>query len=164
MSVGYSGRPQAAKLGLRSGQRVYLDHAPAGWDLADPPDGLIDAGPEGPADVIIAFFTAAADIGVAIGGLGRRIFPAGALWVAWPRRAGGHRSDITDDVIREHALPTGLVDVKVAAIDEDWSGLRLVWRVEHRDLSWRHGFLLTLKASPTRLGGRARGRTGRRAG
>jgi hypothetical protein len=54
------------------------------------------------------------------------------LWVAWPRRAGGHRSDITDTVIREHALPMGLVDVKVAAIDEDWSGLRLVWRVENR--------------------------------
>ena len=65
-------------------------------------------------------------------GLARRIYPAGALWVAWPRRAGGHSSDITDNVIREHALPIGLVDVKVAAIDDDWSGLRLVWRVENR--------------------------------
>jgi hypothetical protein len=173
VSVGYSGRPQAAKLGLRSGQRVYLDHAPAGWELAGPPDGLIDAGPDGAADVIIAFFTAAVELGGAIEGLARRIYPAGALWVAWPRRAGGHRSDITDTVIREHALPIGLVDVKVAAIDEDWSGLRLVWRVEHRGLSrgglgrpgvrWRRGFLLTLKASPIRPGGRARGRTGRRA-
>ena len=62
----------------------------------------------------------------------RRIYPAGALWVAWPRRAAGHRSDITDAVIREHALPIGLVDVKVAAIDDDWSGLRVVWRTEHR--------------------------------
>ena len=133
MSPGYSGRPQAAKLGLRSGQRVSLHHAPAGWDLADPPDGLIDAGPDGPADVIIAFFTAAAALeSEDLDGLARRIYPAGALWVAWPRRAGGHRSDITDNVIREHALPIGLVDVKVAAIDQDWSGLRLVWRVEHR--------------------------------
>ena len=57
---------------------------------------------------------------------------AGAVWAAWPRRAGGHRSDITDNVIREYALPIGLVDVKVAAIDDDWSGLRLVWRVENR--------------------------------
>ena len=65
-------------------------------------------------------------------GLARRIYRAGALWVAWPRRAGGHSSDITDNVIREHALPIGLVDVKVAAIDDDWSGLRLVWRVENR--------------------------------
>ena len=131
-SSGYSARPQAVKLGLRSGQRVYLHRAPSGWDLADPPDGLTDAGPDGPADVIIAFFTAAASIPAELEGLARRIYPAGALWVAWPRRAGGHRSDITDTVIREHALPMGLVDVKVAAIDEDWSGLRLVWRVENR--------------------------------
>ena len=131
-SSGSSGRPQAGKLGLRSGQRVYLHRAPSGWDLADPPDGLTDAGPDGPADVIIAFFTAAAAIPAELAGLARRIYPAGALWVAWPRRAGGHRSDITDNVIRELALPMGLVDVKVAAIDEDWSGLRLVWRVENR--------------------------------
>jgi hypothetical protein len=132
-SPGYSGRPQAAKLGLRAGQLVYLHHAPSGWDLADPPDGLIEAGPDGPADVIIAFFTAASALESGeLEGLARRIYPAGALWVAWPRRAGGHRSDITDTVIREHALPIGLVDVKVAAIDEDWSGLRLVWRVENR--------------------------------
>jgi hypothetical protein len=129
---GYSGRPQAAKLGLRPGQRIYLHHPPPGWDLADPPDGLTDAGPDGAADVIIAFFRAAGDIGAEFGGLARRIYPAGALWVAWPRRAGGHHSDITDTVIREKALPLGLVDVKVAAIDDDWSGLRLVWRVENR--------------------------------
>jgi hypothetical protein len=131
-SPGYSGRPQAAKLGLRPGQRVYLHHPPAGWDLADPPDGLIDAGPDGPADLIIAFFRARAVIAGELDGLARRIYPAGALWVAWPRRAGGHHSDITDNVIRSEALPMGLVDVKVAAIDDDWSGLRLVWRVENR--------------------------------
>jgi len=132
VSPGYAGRPQAAKLGLRAGQRIHLHQAPPGWDLADPPDGLIDAGPDGPADVIIAFFSAAGDLDGELGGLARRIYPAGALWVAWPRRAGGHRSDITDTVIRSGALPLGLVDVKVAAIDEDWSGLRLVWRAENR--------------------------------
>jgi hypothetical protein len=126
------GRSQAGKLGLKPGQRVHLEHAPAGWDLADPPSGLVPADPDGAADVIIAFFRAAAEIGAQIGELGQRIYPAGALWAAWPRRAGGHRSDITDNVVREYALPIGLVDVKVAAIDDDWSGLRLVWRVEHR--------------------------------
>jgi len=132
-SSGRAGRPQAVKLGLRAGQRVRLHHPPPGWDLADPPDGLTDAGPDGPADVIIAFFTAAADLESGdLDGLARRIYPAGALWVAWPRRAGGHRSDITESFIRDQALPIGLVDVKVAAIDEDWSGLRLVWRVENR--------------------------------
>ena len=133
---GYSGRPQAVKLGLRPGQRVHLHHPPAGWDFADPPDGLLDAGPAGPADLIIAFFRSRAMIAGELDGLARRIYPAGALWVAWPRRAGGsiqsRRSDITDTVIRAEALPLGLVDVKVAAIDDDWSGLRLVWRVEHR--------------------------------
>jgi hypothetical protein len=134
-SSGRAGRPQAVKLGLRAGQRVHLHHPPPGWDLADPPDGLTDAGPDGPADVIIAFFGAQAAIADELGGLARRIYPAGALWVAWPRRAAGHRSDITDNAIRADALPIGLVDVKVAAIDDDWSGLRLVWRVEYRDAS-----------------------------
>ena len=132
MPPGYSARPQSGKLGLRSGQRVWLHGAPTGWDLTDPPGGLTDAGPDGPADVIIAFFSSQALLADSLDGLARRIYPDGALWVAWPRRAAGHRSDITDNVIREHALPLGLVDVKVAAIDEDWSGLRLVWRVQNR--------------------------------
>jgi len=100
--------------------------------LADPPDGLVDADPDGPADLIIAFFRAADEIAGTLADLARRVYPAGALWAAWPRRAGGHRSDVTDTVIRQQALPIGLVDVKVAAIDDDWSGLRLVWRVENR--------------------------------
>ena len=58
----------------------------------------------------------------------RRIYPEGALWVAWPRRAAGHQSDLTDTVVRREGLALGVVDVKVAAIDEDWSGLRFVWR------------------------------------
>ena len=130
--AGYSGRSQAGKLGLKAGQRVVLHEAPDGWALTDPPDGLAGAGPAGEADVILAFFTEAGEIGRQLGGLARRIFPAGALWIAWPRRAAGHRSDITDTVVREHVLPLGLVDVKVAAIDEDWSGLRVVWRTENR--------------------------------
>jgi hypothetical protein len=130
--AGYSGRSQAAKLGLKPGQRIAIVNRPAGWAPADPPDELEDAGPSGPAHIVIAFFTASAEIPAQLPGLAQRIFPAGAIWAAWPRRAGGHRSDITDNVIREHALPLGLVDVKVAAIDDDWSGLRLVWRVENR--------------------------------
>ena len=129
---GRPGRTQAAKLGLRPGQRIHLHHPPPGWDLTDPPDRLVDAGPDGPADLIISFFSAAIEIAAELDRLARRVCPDGALWVAWPRRAGGHRSDITDNVIRREALPIGLVDVKVAAIDDDWSGLRLVWRAENR--------------------------------
>jgi hypothetical protein len=135
--AGSSGRPQAAKLGLKAGKRVGLAGVPPGWALTDPPDGLDEPGPAGEADVILAFFTEADEISRQIGDLGRRIYPAGALWIAWPRRTAGHRSDITDNVIREIVLPLGLVDVKVAAIDEDWSGLRMVWRTENRRLRTR---------------------------
>jgi hypothetical protein len=111
---------------------VSLDDPPADWSLADPPDGLEYVDGAGAADVIIAFFARADDIGLRLPALAERIYPDGAVWAAWPRRAGGHTSDITDNVVREHALAIGLVDVKVAAIDADWSGLRLVWRVANR--------------------------------
>jgi len=130
--AGYSGTRQARKLGLKPGLRVALDGAPDGWDLRDPPDGLLAADDDGGADVVIAFFRAQAEIAVRLPALARLVFPAGAIWAAWPRRAAGHDSDITDNVVRQFALDLGLVDVKVAAIDADWSGLRLVWRTENR--------------------------------
>ena len=132
MTAGYSGTRQARKLGLKPGQRVALDDPPAGWSLLEPPDGLLAPDAGGPADVIVAFFRAEAELAGRLPGLARRVYPAGALWAAWPRRAAGHDSDITNNVVRRHALGLGLVDVKVAAIDEDWSGLRLVWRTERR--------------------------------
>jgi len=130
--AGYSGTPQARKLGLKPGQRVALDDPPGGWGFQDPPAGLDAPGPDGAADLIVAFFRAEVEIPGRLPALARRIFPAGMLWAAWPRRAAGHDSDITDNILRRHALELGLVDVKVAAIDEDWSGMRLVWRVSNR--------------------------------
>jgi hypothetical protein len=132
-----SGTPQARKLGLKPGMRAVLDGAPEGWALDDPPGGLLRADPgtaedAGAADVIIAFFRAADEIPRRLPSLSRRIFPAGAVWALWPRKAAGHVSDITDNVLRSCALELGLVDVKVAAVDEDWSGLRLVWRTSNR--------------------------------
>jgi hypothetical protein len=127
-----SGSPQARKLGLKPGQRLSLDNPPPDWSLIDPPvDFTAVASPEA-ADLIIAFFTTAGQIPDRLPDLVDRIYPSGALWIAWPRRAGGHDSDITDNVIRREALAHGVVDVKVAAIDDDWSGLRFVWRTEHR--------------------------------
>lgn len=132
-----SGTPQARKLGLKPGMRVALDEPPEGWALDDPPGGLLRADPGSArdadaADVIIAFFRAAGEIPGRLPSLSRRIFPAGAVWALWPRKAAGHVSDITDNVLRSSALELGLVDVKVAAVDEDWSGLRLVWRTSNR--------------------------------
>jgi hypothetical protein len=132
MAAGYSGTPQARKLGLKPGQRVALDHPPAHWRLTEPPPELTHVEAREPADVVISFFGAARELPDRLPGLVKRIYPAGALWVAWPRHAGGHHSDITDNVIREQALPLGVVDVKVAAIDDDWSGIRLVWRLANR--------------------------------
>jgi hypothetical protein len=112
--------------------RVALDEPPDDWDFSDPPDGLVPPDADGAADVVIAFFRAAAEIADRLPAQARRIFPAGAVWALWPRRAAGHDSDITDNVVRAFALDLGLVDVKVAAVDEDWSGLRLVWRTVNR--------------------------------
>jgi hypothetical protein len=131
MTSGYSGTPQARKLGIKTGLRVALEHAPDGWALDDPPP-YEDATGAGPADVIVSFVRRAADLAPQVAAAKDRIFPAGALWLAWPRRAGGHVSDVTENAIRAAVLPLGLVDVKVAAIDEDWSGLKVVWRRENR--------------------------------
>jgi hypothetical protein len=132
MAVGYSGTPQARKLGIKPGLRVSFDNAPPGWALADPPDGVTYVSGPDAADVVIAFFWSAVELPLRLPELVQRIYPSGALWAAWPRRAGGHDSDITDNVIRDWALELGVVDVKVAAIDADWSGLRLVWRLANR--------------------------------
>ncbi len=132
VDAGYSGTPQARKLGLSPGKRVFLDNAPRDWSFVDPPVEVEFVGAAEPAELVIAFFTTAAELPWRLPALAQRIYPAGALWIAWPRRAGGHRSDITENVVREQALPLGVVDVKVAAIDDDWSGLRFVWRVKNR--------------------------------
>ncbi len=127
-----TGTPQARKLGLKPGMRVALDAPPGGWQLTDPPAGLLAPDEDGTADVIVAFFRASAEIAERLPALAPRAFPAGAVWALWPRRAAGHVSDITDNFVRSCALEAGLVDVKVAAVDEDWSGLRLVWRTSNR--------------------------------
>jgi hypothetical protein len=129
--AGYSGTPLFKKLGIKPGHRLALVSAPAGWAVPDLPEGVEVGSAEG-AQVVVAFFGSAAELAAGIEALGQAVFPAGALWVAWPRRAGGHDSDITENGIRDVVLPLGLVDTKVAALDDDWSGLKLVWRKERR--------------------------------
>ncbi|CAN5118146.1 hypothetical protein BH09ACT6_BH09ACT6_14670 [soil metagenome] len=130
--AGYSSTPQARKLGLKPGMRIDLDQAPAGWMLDSPPPGLTLVPAPGSADTIVAFFSRAAELHERLPALADRIFPAGALWIAWPRKAAGHVSDLGDSIVRAAALAHGIVDVKVAAIDTDWSGLKFVWRVADR--------------------------------
>jgi hypothetical protein len=128
--AGYSETPQLRKLGIVPGVRLDVVHAAPGWALDGEPESV--ATPTGPADVVLAFVRTPVDLERTIGTQRDRIRPAGALWIAWPRKAGGHTSEVTENLIRDVALPTGLVDVKVAAIDDDWSGLKLVWRKELR--------------------------------
>ena len=134
MPSGYSGTPLAAKLGIKPGHRVTLIGAPRGWDIPDLPEDVrvIRRRSSSVSNVVVAFSNDAASIEERIVDLSSSITVDGALWIAWPRRAAGHTSDITDNVIRSIVLPLGLVDVKVAAIDEDWSALKMVWRKELR--------------------------------
>jgi hypothetical protein len=135
VTAGYSTTPLAKKLGVKSGHRLALVGAPAAWTVDDLPDDVRLVRRRSPtrSDVVVAFFNDAASLRREIEGLSGSIVANGALWVAWPRRAGGHSSDITDNLVRECVLPLGLVDVKVTALDEDWSALKMMWRKELRD-------------------------------
>jgi hypothetical protein len=135
MSAGYSGTPLAKKLGIKEGARVAFLQAPDGFEqtVAPLPDGvnvLHRAGKR--MDIVLFFTTARAELEKRIEALMAAIAPAGGLWIGWPKRSSGVETDITEDVLREVALPLGLVDTKVCAIDETWSGLRLVIRRERR--------------------------------
>ena len=125
----YSGTPLVRKLGIRADDVVALVGAPAGWKVPDLPDGVrIRRSVVDGSDVVMAFVRRAAELEVVVGEVVRSLAASAALWVCWPRRAAGHDSDVTENLLREVLLPTGLVDVKVAAVGEDWSGLRFVWR------------------------------------
>jgi hypothetical protein len=128
-AAGYSGTPLAQKLGFKEGMSaVYVD-APEGFSV----DGVTTRPRLANAtDLVVCFVTSRRDLERQLPALRRAIEPAGMLWIAWPKRASKVPTDITEDVVREVALPTGLVDTKVCAIDEVWSGLRLVVRKKLR--------------------------------
>jgi hypothetical protein len=133
LMAGYSGTPLPAKLGIKAGGTVALLEAPPGLFSQLPAGVVVKRQARGRADVVVAFFTARARLEQRIGALSKMIFPAGGLWIAWPKRTSGVATDISDNDIREVALPLGLVDNKVCAVDDTWSGLRVVWRRELRD-------------------------------
>lgn len=133
--TGYSGTPLAKKLGIKEGHTVVVLDDPGGFmSWVDPlPEGVrtrksIGAAP----DVVVAFVTRRAVLERRLGRGGEAIFPDGALWICWPKKSSGVPTDITEDTVRELALPSGLVDNKVCAVNEVWSGLRVVWRRELR--------------------------------
>jgi hypothetical protein len=137
--AGYSGTPLDRKLGIKPGHRVLLEGAPDGFvggTLALPDGAELVA--DGAYDVGVVFVTERAALEGAWERLAAGLVPDGGLWVAWPKKASKVPTDMTEDVVRDVGLPRGLVDNKVCAIDEVWSGLRLVVRKENR-ASWAGG-------------------------
>ncbi|MEO8042875.1 MAG: DUF3052 family protein [Acidobacteriota bacterium] len=145
MTVGYSGKPLSKKLGIKPGMIVVTVGAPPNYsDLVEPlPDDvlIIDAGASGarskksssgPADMVHVFTNSRDDLFRLLAEFKNLIKQDGAIWVSWYKRAAKLPTEITEDTVREAALPIGLVDVKVCAVDDKWSGLKLVIRKENR--------------------------------
>jgi hypothetical protein len=134
-TAGYSGTPLPRKLGIAAGGVVTLLGAPEGFEqlLFPLPDGVeLRTDLRDQPDVVLFFTRERARLADRAERLAEAVHPDRALWVAWPKRASKVPTDMTEDVVRDVLLPTGLVDVKVAALDATWSGLRMVWRKELR--------------------------------
>jgi hypothetical protein len=130
--AGYSGTPLASKLGIREGSAFALLHAPTAFSLDLPPGVTVRHRARGRCDVILAFFTRMVRVQAQADALGHMVFPSGGLWIAWPKRSSGRATDVTDHELRRTLLPAGLVDNKVCAVDDIWTGMRFVWRRENR--------------------------------
>jgi hypothetical protein len=128
--AGYSGTPLLKKLGIKDGQRVLLRNAPAALprDLRSYASGQ----PNKDLDVVLLFAYSRAAFQAEFARLATEIKSDGTIWIAWPKRSSGVATDLTENIIREDALKTAFVDVKVCAIDDTWSGLKLVIRKERR--------------------------------
>jgi hypothetical protein len=133
-TAGYSGTPLPRKLGFKPGMTAAIVDAPEGLDglLGNLDEVTIRRSLRGRADLVLCFVTARRGLERRAARLRTAIAPGGMVWVCWPKRASGVATDMTEDVVRDVLLPTGLVDVKVAAVDETWSGLKLVVRRELR--------------------------------
>lgn len=131
MTAGYSGKPVYQKLGIKTGDRVCVVDAPGDYDEligGKVPGARFTTNTRLSADIVHIFATEARYLEKELPRLTRMIFPDGAIWVSWPKKSSNVATDISEDTIRQLALPIGLVDIKVCAINEVWSGLKLVVR------------------------------------
>jgi hypothetical protein len=126
--AGYSGTPLPQKLGIKNGARVRLSSAPPDFARTI---GVVPRA-RGEADVIVLFTHSRAELARDFARLRKALHQDGGLWVAWPKKTSGVATDLTEGVVREHGLAQGLVDNKVCAIDDTWSGLRFVVRLADR--------------------------------
>ncbi|MCA9854191.1 MAG: DUF3052 family protein [Dehalococcoidia bacterium] len=132
--AGYSRTPLPTKLGIKPGHMVVLANAPGDFAdvLGELPEGVTVSTHDDRIDVALLFVTSSGDLAEGWPPLAAAIRPAGGLWVCWPKKASGVETDLTENVIRDFGLSAGLVDNKVCAVDETWSGLRFVYRLKDR--------------------------------
>ena len=135
MTAGYSGTPLAKKLGIKTGFRVALIGAPEGFrrELGElPAEVSFVTSLASQLELILFFAKSQSELTRNFSTLALKLTPAGMLWIAWPKKASGVPTDLSDNVVREIGLAAGLVDVKVCAVNEIWSGLKFVIRVKDR--------------------------------
>lgn len=140
--AGYSGSPLPKKLGIKEGSRLALVDAYPGFDetLGDLPPGVAAVAAEaGEIDVIVCFVTGPEELSARFAQLKPLLAYTGGLWIAWPKRASGMSTTLVENTVRDIGLAAGLVDNKVCAIDEKWSGLRFVYRLADRPAAKRGG-------------------------
>lgn len=132
--AGYSGTPLAKKLGIKEGFNLLFVNAPSTLDreLELPPNVTVNARARKPIDLVLLFVTSEREFNRSFPKYSAKLTPAGMLWVSWPKKSSGVASDLTDNVVRQLGLAKGMVDVKVCAIDEVWSGLKFVFRLKDR--------------------------------
>lgn len=136
--AGYSGTPLATKLGIKPGSKVYFKGVPQSIisEISQgEPDHIVMTRLISPIDVALVCSTKAAEHAKALAAIAPKLAPAGGVWLSWPKKASGVETDVTETQIREMGLAAGLVDNKVCAVDDTWSGLRFVIRVKDRNRS-----------------------------
>ena len=134
--AGYSGTPLWKKLGYKADVSAHIDGGPRNYCslLALPVDVQVKwlTHPKSDIEFVHLFATSTSDLKAKLKSYRTKIVPDGVIWVSWPKKSSGVKTDITEDTIRDVALPMGLVDIKVCAVDEVWSGLKLMIRKEQR--------------------------------
>jgi hypothetical protein len=133
--AGYSGTPLIQKIGIKPGHRIVLRNHPASFvkDLGKLPEGVESTERlSGNANVVVYFTDRLAELAKDFPRLATALVPDGMVWIGWPKKASGRPTDVTEDLVRKTGLDCGLVDVKICAIDETWSGLKFVIRVKDR--------------------------------
>ena len=132
--AGYSGTPLAKKLGIKAGFNLRFVNAPGALEkeLDLPANVTVNSRARKPVDLVLLFVTTRRELARTFSSYAAKLTPSGMLWICWPKKSSGVASDLTDNVVRQLGLAKGLVDVKVCAVDETWSGLKFVFRLKDR--------------------------------